>query len=98
LEWVKEVEQRGAGEVLLQSVDKDGRNNGFDLELCRMVVESVNIPVVVSSGAGKLEDIKEVIQCANPSGVAIASLLHYDKVTISDIKNYLRLNDIEVSK
>ena len=98
LEWVKEVERRGAGEILLQSVDKDGRNRGFDLELCKKVVDLVDIPVVVCSGAGTLEDIKEVIEYAKPSGVAIASLLHYDKVTISDIKKYLKDNNIEVSK
>jgi cyclase len=98
LEWVKEVEQRGAGEILLQSVDHDGRQRGFDLELARRVVESVNIPVVVTSGAGKLEDIKELIDYAAPSGIAIASLLHYDKCTIQDIKEYLRSNGIEVSK
>ena len=98
LEWAKEVEDRGAGEILLQSVDSDGRNRGFDLELCKQVVDLVNIPVVVSSGAGSLEDIKKVIEYAKPSGVAIASLLHYDKNTIKDIKDYLRKNNIEVSK
>jgi imidazole glycerol-phosphate synthase subunit HisF len=98
LEWVKEVENRGAGEILLQSVDLDGRNRGFDLELCKQVVDLVNIPVVVSSGAGSLEDIKKVIEYARPSGVAIASLLHYDKNTIKDIKDYLRESNIEVSK
>ena len=98
LEWAKEVEGRGAGEILLQSVDSDGRNRGFDLELCKQVVDLVNIPVVVSSGAGSLEDIKKVIEYARPSGVAIASLLHYDKNTIKDIKDYLRKNNIEVSK
>lgn len=98
LEWAKEAEERGAGEILLQSVDADGRNRGFDFELCKKVVDSVNIPVVVASGAGKLEDIKEVIEYARPSGVAIASLLHYNKVTIYDIKKYLRENNIEVSK
>jgi cyclase len=98
LAWAKEVEKRGAGEILLQSVDKDGRNLGFDLELCKKVVDLVNIPVVVSSGAGRLEDIKEVIEYAKPSGVAIASLLHYDKTTICEIKEYLRNNGIEVSK
>jgi cyclase len=98
LTWAKEVENRGAGEILLQSVDKDGRNLGFDLELCKKVIDLVNIPVVVSSGAGSLEDIKEVIEYAKPSGVAIASLLHYDKTTINEIKEYLRNSDIEVSK
>jgi imidazole glycerol-phosphate synthase subunit HisF len=98
LEWVQEVENRGAGEILLQSVDADGRNRGFDLELCKQVVDLVNIPVVVSSGAGNLEDIKKVIEYAKPSGVAIASLLHYNKNTIKDIKEYLRKNNIETSK
>lgn len=98
LEWVKEVEERGAGEILLQCVDTDGRRRGFDLELAKAVVESVNIPVVIASGAGKLEDIKELIEYASPSGVAIASLLHYDTCTINDIKTYLRNNGIEVSQ
>ena len=69
-----------------------------DIELARQVVESVNIPVVVASGAGKLEDIKELIEYVRPSGVALASLLHYDKYTIKDIKEYLKNNGIEVSK
>ena len=98
LDWVLEVEQRGAGEILLQSVDSDGRQKGFDIELAKVVIPSVDIPVVVSSGAGSLEDIKTLIEEANPSGVAIASLLHYDKVTIQEIKKYLRNNGIEVSK
>lgn len=98
IEWAKEVESRGAGEILLQCVDTDGRQRGFDIELSKQVVESVKIPVVVASGAGKLEDIKDLIEFAQPSGVAIASLLHYDVHTIKDIKDYLRKNNIEVSK
>jgi imidazole glycerol-phosphate synthase subunit HisF len=98
LEWAIEAEERGAGEILLQSIDSDGRNNGFDLDLCKDVVNAVNVPVVVSSGAGSLEQIKEMIDYANPSGVAIASLLHYDKVTIQEIKTFLKANGIEVSK
>lgn len=97
-EWAKEVEQRGAGEIILQSVDHDGRQRGFDLELSKRVVESVQIPVVVASGAGCLEDIKELIEYAHPSGVAIASSLHYNKFTINNIKEYLRSVGIEVSK
>jgi len=89
LDWAREVEQRGAGEILLQSVDTDGRCRGFDTELASKVVSLVNIPVVVSSGAGSLEDIKTLIEVVNPSGVAIASLLHYDRTTIQEIKEYL---------
>lgn len=89
LDWVLEVQERGAGEILLQSVDKDGRQAGFDIELAQKVVSAVNIPVVVSSGAGSLDDILNLVKAARPSGIAIASLLHYDKVSISTIKNYL---------
>jgi imidazole glycerol-phosphate synthase subunit HisF len=96
--WAKEVESRGAGEIFLQCVDTDGRQRGFDIELAKQVIDSVNIPVIIASGAGKLEDIKELIEYARPSGVAISSLLHYDKCTIKDIKDYLRNNGIEVSR
>jgi cyclase len=92
LDWALEVEQRGAGEILLQSIDADGRQKGFDIELAEKVVGLVKIPVVVSSGAGSLEDIKRLVEVANPSGIAIASLLHYNKVTVQDIKEYLENN------
>ena len=98
LEWVREVEDRGAGEILLQSVDHDGRQRGFVIELSKKVVESVDIPVVVTSGAGTMKDILNLALEANPSGIAIASLLHYNKSTISDIKEYLKENGIKVSK
>jgi cyclase len=78
-------------------VDTDGRRKGFDMELAKAVIDSVKIPVVVSSGAGKLEDIKELIENTQPSGVAISSLLHYNDFTIKEIKDYLRKNNIMVS-
>jgi len=96
VQWAKEVESRGAGEIFLQCVDTDGRQRGFDIELAKQVVDSVNIPVVVASGAGNLEDIKKLIEYAKPSGVAIASLLHYDNYTVKEIKEYLRNNEIGV--
>jgi len=98
VEWAKEIEQRGAGEILLQSVDTDGRQRGFDIDLAKQVVESVNIPVVVASGAGSIEDIKTLIKEVSPSGVAIASLFHYDRLTVTDLKESLRENGIEVSE
>ena len=96
-EWVKEVEERGAGEILLQSVDYDGRCRGFDTILASKVVGMLDIPVVVSSGAGSLEDIKELIETSKPSGVAIASILHSNKASIGEIKKYLKNNGISVS-
>lgn len=95
LDWVKEVEERGAGEILLQSVDCDGRQRGFDLDLAKKVVDSVNIPVVIASGAGSLDDIAKVVKYAKPSGVAISSLLHYKKFSISQIKEYLNKLSLE---
>lgn len=97
-EWMLEVEDRGAGEIFLQSVDCDGRKLGFELELAKKAVSLVNIPVVIASGAGGLDDVKSLIKFAKPSGVAISSILHYDKTTIRELKQFLRNNDIEVSK
>ena len=84
----------------LNSIGRKFLNNKIPIkkELAKKVVESVQIPVVVTSGAGSLENIKELIEYAKPSGVAIASLLHYNKYTINDIKEYLRSVGIKVSK
>jgi imidazole glycerol-phosphate synthase subunit HisF len=92
--WAKEIEMRGAGEIILQSVDTDGMQKGFDIDLAKTVVSSVNIPVVIGSGAGTLDDIKTMIEIVKPSGVALASLLHYKKFSIKDIKNYLALHKV----
>ena len=94
-EWAKEAESRGAGEILLQSVDRDGRQRGFDLELAKCVVDGLNIPVVVASGAGSLKDIGDLVKHAKPSGVAISSLLHYKKHSVKDIKRYLNNLSLE---
>ncbi|MBL79382.1 MAG: imidazole glycerol phosphate synthase subunit HisF [Nitrosomonadaceae bacterium] len=95
IEWAKEVESRGAGEIILQSVDTDGRQRGFDVELIEKVVSSVNIPVIAASGAGNLEHILEVSLQAKPSGIALASILHYRKFTVGDVKKYLSAHDVE---
>ena len=86
LEWAKEVEDRGSGEILLQSIDTDGRKEGFDLDLIRKVIDNVQIPVIVASGAGNIKDIISLIKDCNPSGIAISSILHYNKYNISEIK------------
>lgn len=96
LDWVVEAQERGAGEIVLQSVDCDGRRRGFDLELIEKVVNLVEIPVIAASGAGSLEDILRVASIPNLGGVAIASLLHYDEYSVEDIKTFLRENGIEV--
>lgn len=78
--WAKEVEQLGAGEILLTSVDLDGTGLGYDLELIKTVSEIVSIPVIASGGPGKLEDIRKVITDGHADAVAIAAMLHYDAV------------------
>lgn len=80
LEWAKRVEELGAGEILLTSVDREGTGLGYDIELTRMVSEQVSIPVIASGGAGKIEDIKEVILEGKADAVALASMLHYDTI------------------
>lgn len=97
LEWVREAEARGAGEILLQSVDTDGRRRGFDLELVRSVVDAVRIPVVAASGAGTLDHILEIAQQAAPSGIAVASMLHYGQTDIGQIKQHLKDNGVEIA-
>ena len=98
VEWAVEAEERGAGEILLQSVDCDGRRRGFDIELARQVVNAVNIPVVVASGASSMEDVRQLIEEVTPSGVAISSVLHYDQFSVSELKAYLLELGLEVSK
>ena len=77
LAWAREVEERGAGEILLTSIDQEGTGNGFDLELIGMVTRTVNIPVIVHGGAANLFHIVEAIRSAGADAVAIASMLHY---------------------
>jgi cyclase len=90
--WTSEVQERGAGEILLQSVDCDGRRRGFDKELLSSVIDKVSIPVVAASGAGSIDDVVDVVKECNPSGVAISSILHYGISTIEDIKNAIKEN------
>jgi cyclase len=97
LEWVDEIQERGAGEIVLQSVDKDGRRKGFDSDLIKKVVMSSSIPVIAASGAGSKEHILEMYSSAGPAGVAISSLLHYDIETVGSIKTFLRKNGVRVS-
>ena len=91
LDWSREAENRGAGEILLQSVDMDGRRWGFDINLIGEVVSNVSIPVVAASGAGQIEDIKRMVEQCDPSGVSVASLLHYNECSISDIREVLKI-------
>ncbi|AGB18255.1 imidazole glycerol phosphate synthase subunit HisF [Thermoanaerobacterium thermosaccharolyticum] len=96
LEWAKKVESLGAGEILLTSMDADGTKNGYDIELTCMVAEKVNIPVIASGGAGSKEHFKEVFTEAKADAALAASLFHYGELKISELKSYLKENQIPV--
>lgn len=96
IEWAKEAERLGAGEILLTSMDCDGAKNGYDLELTRRVAEAVKIPVIASGGAGCKEDFLDVFQDAKAEAALAASLFHYKELEIKDLKLYLKENDISV--
>ncbi len=96
LEWAIEAEKRGAGEILLTSMDADGTKNGYDLDLTSLIAKSVNIPVIASGGAGKLEHFAEVVKQAEASAVLAASLFHYKELTIRELKEYMAKQNIPV--
>ena len=96
VEWAKQGVALGAGEILLTSMDADGTKNGYDVELTKAITSVVNVPVIASGGAGKLEDFYEVLVEGGADAVLAASLFHYKELTISQVKEYLRERGIEV--
>lgn len=94
--WAVEAERLGAGEILLTSMDKDGTKDGYDIELTRAVAGAVNIPVIASGGAGKLEHLRDVIKYADADAVLVASIFHYGKYTVRQAKEYLKSEGINV--
>ncbi|MDP2079045.1 MAG: imidazole glycerol phosphate synthase subunit HisF [Sulfuricurvum sp.] len=95
LEWAKEVVDRGAGEILLTSMDADGTKAGFDLSITEQISRAVNVPVIASGGAGTMEHIKEAFEHGADAALA-ASIFHYKEIDIMDLKRYLRDNGIAV--
>ena len=95
LAWAKEVVDRGAGEILLTSMDADGTKAGFDLSITQQISRAVNVPVIASGGAGTMEHIKEAFESGADAALA-ASIFHYKEIDIMDLKRYLRDNDIAV--
>lgn len=89
VEWARELADRGAGELLITSIDMEGTRKGFDCELIRAVSDAVNIPVIASGGSGSLQDIEDVIYNGKADAVAIASLFHYNELSISGVKKDL---------
>lgn len=96
LEWAKKMEDYGAGEILLTSMDKDGTKSGYDLGLTRAVSEAVGIPVIASGGAGNLEHLYEGLDTGKASAVLVASIFHYGEYSIDEAKEYLAEKGVEI--
>ncbi|MFM6191420.1 MAG: imidazole glycerol phosphate synthase subunit HisF [Planktothrix sp.] len=96
LKWAEEVTKRGAGELLVTSMDADGTQAGYDLELTRKIAESVEIPVIASGGAGTCHHIYEALTEGKAEAALLASLLHYGQLRIDEIKTYLADHHIPV--
>ena len=96
LNYAKEIEQLGAGEILLTSMDRDGTKKGYDLELTELVSNSVNIPVIASGGVGKLDHLYDGLKKGKASAVLAASIFHFGEFSIKDVKKYLDSKGIPV--
>ncbi len=94
--WAKEVEQRGAGEILLTSMDRDGTKAGYDLELTAAIADSVSIPVIASGGAGKMADFRDALKMGRADAALAATLFHYNEIRIGDLKAYLANQGVPV--
>ncbi|MCK5040440.1 MAG: imidazole glycerol phosphate synthase subunit HisF [Candidatus Aenigmarchaeota archaeon] len=96
IEWAKKVQQFGAGEILLTSMDRDGTKKGFDIGLTKIISESINIPVIASGGAGDLKSISDIFEYGCADAMLAASIFHYGKFSVSQVKEYLAKNNMEV--
>lgn len=98
VKWAIECESRGAGEILLTSMDKDGTKDGYELKLTKLISEAVSIPVIASGGAGTKEDFKDVFKNTDASAALAASLFHFNILPIKELKEYLNSEGISVRK
>lgn len=97
IQWAREGERLGAGEMVINSIDGDGTKEGYDIELLKEIKKNVNVPIVASGGAGKMEHFLQAIEEADADGVLAASVFHYKEIEIGQLKEYLENNGIEVS-
>jgi cyclase len=96
VQWCLNAEELGAGEILLTSVDRDGTNRGYDLELLREVSSAVKIGVIASGGAGRVEDFRDAIESGGARAVLAASLFHDGALTVGDVKHFLASEGIPI--
>ena len=96
VEWAESLQEAGAGEIILTSLDQEGTRSGFDIELCKAVRETVSIPLIVSGGAGSCAHVVELTRAVDVDAVAVASILHYDKAGLAEIRDALTQANVEV--
>ena len=96
VEWAREAESRGAGEILLTSMDRDGTRSGFDCDMTAAVANAVNIPVIASGGAGDLDHFYDVFTDGRADAALAASIFHYDDTSVGELKKYLNTRNIPV--
>ncbi len=89
IDWIQIVQERGSGEILLTSIDSEGTMKGFDYGLLKKIKKYIKIPIIISGGFGSIDDVKKIKNNFNNFSIAIASALHYKKITIKEIKNYI---------
>tara|TARA_B100000767_G_C19759785_1_gene534642 strand:- start:1699 stop:2532 length:834 start_codon:yes stop_codon:yes gene_type:complete len=95
-DWAQRGEELGVGEILLTSIDKEGAQKGFETELSSRLSKNLTIPFIMCGGMGKLGDLKEIYEKTKCNGISIASVLHYEKFTIKQIKDYLTSENINI--
>ncbi len=96
IDWAMQAVSKGAGEILLTSVDREGTRKGFDVELVKAISSVVNVPIIASGGMGKPEDLVKVIRDGGADAIAMADILHYNRFKISEIRNYAAQEGLEV--
>jgi cyclase len=96
VQWAREAERLGAGELCINSIDRDGTNEGYELELTRRIAEAVSIPVIASGGAGSPEHLREVFSDAGADAAIVASIVHYGTHPIPELKRYLEEHGVEM--
>ncbi len=96
IQWAKQAESLGAGEILLTSMDCDGTKNGYDIDLTKAICDAVNIPVIASGGAGNLEHFYDIFTKTSADAALAASIFHYGEIPIPEVKKYLNTKSIEV--
>jgi cyclase len=97
INWAQECQERGAGEILLTSMDGDGTKKGYDIELTKAIVDAVDIPVIASGGVGEPKHILEAFEIANADAALAASIFHFDEYPVPVVKKYLKENGINVN-